>query len=139
MTSVRQAARAATTSGRSCSLACRSLLPPQAGAPQRPAEGREAEPPSGALGRHLGVLGRRGVRPPGHRFGQHRRVRPAQRGPTAAAGQRSAAAFAGPPQPAVHRAQRDPESLGENPPAALAPHMCRKHPLPQIRRQSHGS
>jgi hypothetical protein len=139
MTSVRQAARAAATSARSCSLACRVFFPPQAGAPQRPAQHGGAEPPPHSLGQHRGVLGQRGVGPLGHQRAQHLRSRTAQcRRPTPAT-QRRTPALAHLPQPAIHRANRNPEPLGQDALAALAPLMRGQHTLPQIHRQRHGS
>ena len=51
---------------------------------------------------------------------------------------RGAPAFARLPQPAVHRAERDPEPLGQHALAALAPLVRRQHALPQVHRQRHG-
>jgi len=47
---------------------------------------------------------------------------------------RGAPALAGLPQPAVHRADRDPGPLGQHALAALAPLVRRQHTLPQIHR-----
>ena len=53
--------------------------------------------------------------------------------------QRGTPALARLPQPAIHRANRDPEPLGQDTLAALAPLMRRQHALPQVHRQRHGS
>jgi hypothetical protein len=45
-----------------------------------------------------------------------------------------APALAGLPQPAIHRANRNPKPRRQNTLAALAPLVRRQHPFPQVRR-----
>jgi hypothetical protein len=53
--------------------------------------------------------------------------------------QRGTPALACLPQPAIHGPNRNPEPLGQDALAALAPLMCRQHAPPQVHRQRHGS
>ena len=84
------------------------------------------------------MLGQRGVGALGHHRGQLLRPRTTKGGSPAAAPQRGAAALARLPQPAVHRADRNSEPLGQHALAALAPLMGRQHALPQVYGQRHG-
>jgi hypothetical protein len=88
--------------------------------------------PRDPLGQHRGILGQCGVGPLGGQRGQHLRPRTAQgRRPTPAT-QRGAPALARLPQPAIHCPNRNPEPLGQDALAALAPLMRRQHALPQV-------
>src|SRR5215218_7565693 len=109
--SARQAARAATISGRSCSIARRVFFTRQPALPQRPAHGRATGRHAGALQELGGVLGQAQVVGFGHdglELLQRRRIQPR----CWPAGMRLGLASLLPPpglQPAVDRALRDLE------------------------------